>query len=152
MKFFSKDERNVVIGVLLVILVLSLFNFRIAERRARDNERRNDIGDLSGALNKYSTKNGAFPSSLNDLKNIIPSVPADPKGKEGYAYLYLTDGSHFQLYGSLESSDEAGYDDKIVRLNLKCGVKVCNMGKSDGKTPLDKSLQEYENELRPNKK
>jgi len=148
MKFFNKEETKVVVGVLLVILVLCLYNFRIAERRARDNERRNDLGDLSTGINRYHAKNGVYPNSLSDLKGYLDSIPKDPKAKDGsFSYLYLTDGSHFQLLASLESSDEAGYDPKIVVRNLKCGNQICNLGKSDGKTPLDKSLSEYENEL-----
>jgi len=37
---------------------------------------------------------------------------------------------------------------KIVKRNISCGVKVCNYGRSYSTTPLDKSLEEYENEIR----
>src|SRR5258707_2684645 len=153
MKLFNKEETKVIGGVLLVILVLSLFNFRIAERRARDNERRNDLGDLSTGINRYNAKNGVYPNSISDLKGYLDSIPMDPSARDGFSYLYLTDGTHFQVLASLESADEAGYDAKIAARRLKCGNKICNLGKSDGKTPLDKSLEEYENELgRMNKK
>ena len=153
MKIFNKEETKVVGGVLLVILLLSLFNFRIAERRARDNQRRNDLGDLSTGLNRYNAKNGVYPNSLADLKGYMDVISMDPQGRSGATYLYLSDGAHFQVFASLESKDEAGFDAKIEARNLKCGNKICNLGKSDGKTPLEKSLEEYENELgRANKK
>jgi type II secretory pathway pseudopilin PulG len=74
-------------------------------------------------------------------------LPQDPLFEKGYRYLYLSNGNRFQLYSSLEGADEAEYDSKIVARNLSCGSYICNFGLGYGATPLDKSLEEYENEL-----
>lgn len=74
-------------------------------------------------------------------------LPADPKSALGFAPRYISDGRLFQIYTALELTDADEYKSSIVARNLACGVNVCNAGRSYGVTPLDKSLQEYENEL-----
>ncbi|CAN5325485.1 hypothetical protein BH10PAT1_BH10PAT1_4340 [soil metagenome] len=149
MKIFSKSETKAVFIILLVVFVISFFNFRVALRRGRDNERENDLGDIAKMLNDYKDKNSIYPPALSAL----PVSPKDPGTPNGYSYLYITDGKFFQIYASLEGiKDEAEYNPKIASLNLKCGKFICNFGKSSGSVPLDKSLEEYENELIQNAK
>jgi len=144
MKIFSKAETIAVFLILLVIFTISFFNFKTALRRGRDNERENDLGDLAKLLDTYKEKNSIYPPSLTAL----PNPPKDPGTPNGYSYLYLTDGKHFQLYASLEGkTDESQYNPVIAKLSLKCGNYICSYGKSDSTTPLDKSLEVYENEL-----
>lgn len=75
-------------------------------------------------------------------------IPGDPKGTEGLAYLYLSNTVRFQIFSYLEGkSDEIGYDESIVKRGLTCGVGfTCSFGKSYA-SPLDRSIEEYENEL-----
>ncbi len=82
-----------------------------------------------------------------DYPPYIKNLPMDPKSKEGRTYLYFSDGKHFQVYAALESEDEDEYDPSVVDRNLDCGGVICNFGRSDGKTPLDKSIEAYNNEL-----
>jgi type II secretory pathway pseudopilin PulG len=77
----------------------------------------------------------------------LENLPKDPQSDKGAQYLYLSTGSHFQLYAALESSNQDEYNPSIVARNLSCGNRICNFGLANGETPLDKSLQEYENEL-----
>lgn len=187
MKFFSKQE-IIGVGIILVVLsVISFFNFRISLARARDAQRKNDLGLLTDVLSAFSSDFGYFPLSSEDGKILackgpnttydkvkkvwlnliacewgvdtirdlsdtakepyIKNLPLDPKSKDGYSYLYLSNGRRFQLYAALERKDQDEYDLKIVQRNLKCGNQICSFGKSYGSTPLDKSIQEYENEL-----
>ena len=143
MKFFSKQETIAVFFILTFIFLISFFNFRIALRRGRDNERVNDLSDIGKILDEYKSKNSIYPPSLLSLLN----VPKDPSTPNGRSYLYLTDGKFFQLYASLEGSGESEYSQKVYNLNLKCGKFVCNFGRGSGGIPLDKSIQEYENEI-----
>jgi len=75
------------------------------------------------------------------------TLPSDPHHTYGTKYLYVSDTSHFQIYAALESDHEDEYNENIVARDLRCGEQICNFGRSDGRTPLDKSLEEYENEL-----
>lgn len=78
----------------------------------------------------------------------IPNLPTDPTHNEGARYHYISNGRNFQIYAALEGRDEAEFDAAIEARGLMCGNKICNFGRGFGATPLDKSLEEYENELR----
>jgi len=75
------------------------------------------------------------------------TLHVDPKNSDGIKYVYKSNIKRFQLYAYLESETDVEKKDAIANLNIECGIKICNYGKATGKTPLDKSLQEYENEL-----
>ncbi len=144
-KFFTKQEFVAVCIILTVIAVISFFNFQIALRRGRDNERINDLSDIAKMLNDYKETSTGYPPDLSYLKR----APKDPGTKNGYSYLYFTNGKFFQLYASLEGkTDESQYNEAVQKLNFMCGNFVCNFGRSSGNIPLDKSIEEYENELK----
>lgn len=88
------------------------------------------------------------------LKNIftgdvyMENLPTDPHHNEGARYYYISNGRYFQIYAALEGSDEDEYNESIVARNIMCGNRVCNFGRGFMQTPLDKSIEEYENELR----
>lgn len=185
MNFFSKEEIRAIGIIFGLLIVFSAPNFLVSLRRARDAQRKADIGSVYEALNKYQTDFGTFPLSVEgkiaacapakvikqEPKNIIvfspcnwgqdslrdladpdyppylKNIPADPLTKDGFAYYYLANGSRYQIYGALEGKTEAEYDPKIVARNLPCGAKICNFGKAYGRTPLDKSIEKYENEI-----
>lgn len=94
-------------------------------------------------------------SDVNDsgYESYLKTIPVDPKGSQGYSYLYISDTYLFQLYAYLEGEDgENEYRRGIVDRGLKCGINECNFGKAYGETPLEISLQEYENEINSGKK
>jgi len=75
-------------------------------------------------------------------------IPQDPKAKEKVAYYYISNSERFQLYSYLEGENsEEGYNLGIVDRSLSCGNKICSFGKSYGETPLNISIEEYEQEL-----
>lgn len=91
--------------------------------------------------------------SLRDISDptypaYLERLPTDPHHRRGVRYFYISTGSHYQLFAALEGEDEAEYDEAIVKRNILCGTRVCNYGLSYADTPLDKSLEEYENEIR----
>jgi type II secretory pathway pseudopilin PulG len=198
MKFFTKQESIVVSLILTFIVSLTLLNLRISLRRARDVQRRVDLGTLYNALNDYQRDFGFYPPSNDDgrivackadnfdevvekLKNsseldldlyftglrpcdwgkdsfsdilgenqddYISLLPRDPQATKGFRYYYISNLRRFQVYAYLEGeTTEVGYSSDIVIRNIDCGSSVCNFGRASGSTALDKSLQEYENEL-----
>jgi type II secretory pathway pseudopilin PulG len=198
MKPFSKHETFVVSGILIFVVLITFYNLSISIRRARDAQRKADLGAISDALHKYFEDFGFFPPSENgkilacksdefdrkfeeikkeeifdrskffailapcqwgkdSLRDVsdntydpyLTSLPQDPKTGKGITYLYLSNTKRFQVYTHLEGGkSEDGYDEGIVKRNLACGPGfICSFGKSSGVTPLDKSIEEYENEL-----
>jgi len=188
MKFFTKNELKIIGSILLFISIISFFNFRISIRRARDNQRKNDLGTLQSALEKYASATGMFPLSSPDGKIIacvgpdtyfdeelltwvnvkacdwgkddledfasdedktifMSPIPIDPKNLDGVSFIYLSNGKRYQLLAHLEGEDEAEYNYDIKKRDIMCGNEVCNYGRAFSNTPLDKSIEEYENEL-----
>lgn len=198
MKFFSKNEMKGVGIILTFIVIASLVNFSLAERRARDAQRKVDLGTIYNALGRYHQDFGFFPlgsldgkikacqpddfealtrqlanegefnikrylealfpcewgkDALADLSDdtypaYLKTIPTDPKQEKNISYFYFSNGRRFQIYAYLEGEEtEAGFSREVIARNIACGEMVCNFGRAFGETPLDKSLQEYENEL-----
>lgn len=82
----------------------------------------------------------------------LARIPVDPHNQKGTQYFYISNGNRYQIFASLESSNEPEWSEEIVKRNLKCGNKICNFGIAFGSTPLDKTIEEYENELNSIKK
>ena len=77
----------------------------------------------------------------------LKSIPKDPKADEGLTYFYISNLNRYQIYAYLEGGDsEIGFREGIVKRDLPCGSKICNFGKAYSETPLEKSIEEYENE------
>jgi len=186
MHFFNKQETFIVGLIILAIIGVSIPNFATSIMRARDSQRKNDLGTLKNGLATFQNDLGSYPLSSSDGKilacdpverttsnkqtfieygpcdwgkdaladELAPTYPAyikplaqDPKSREGAFYLYFSNGARFQVYAHLEVETDDEYDPKIVARRLACGDQICNFGKSSGDTPLEKSIEEYENEL-----
>ncbi len=78
----------------------------------------------------------------------VDNVPKDPSYQEGFSYRYVSNGTYFQLLAHLEGEgEEVEIRPEIALRELTCGTVICNFGKTYEDVPLDKSLEEYENEL-----
>lgn len=86
-------------------------------------------------------------SMSEDGQNYLESLPSDPRHLDGRRYLYLSNGRYFQIFAALEGDDIEVRQD-IIERNLICGTETCNFGVSSDNAPLEKSIEEYENELR----
>lgn len=175
MKFFTKKEFLEIAIILAVLIVVSLPNFIVSLRRARDAQRKNDLGAMENALNRFNNDFGFYPLSSQDgrivacspnlepcdwgkdaladpsdssFPSYLPVIPIDPDNKKGVSYRYISNAKRFQILASLEGDVEDEYDEAILARDIKCGTVICNSGKASGKTPLDKSLEEYENDLK----
>jgi type II secretory pathway pseudopilin PulG len=197
MKFFSKNEAFGIIVILTLILAASLYNFRISLRRARDAQRKADLGQIANAVGAFQNDFGFYPPSLDgkivackkegvddyteyadlliskdskiDLFEIyapcewgkdslsdvfdseyppyVKTLPQDPRSSMGAHYTYISNENRFQLYAGLEGKDEDDAQSAIAERNISCGVRMCDFGRASGETPLEKSIEEYENEL-----
>lgn len=179
MKFFSKSESKALFVIFAFLIFISTPNFIVSLRRARDAQRKADVGSIQDALYRYQADFGTFPlavdgkiaacqpvsykevagiktpvfspcdwgkSSLADLSDSSypPYLKVIPSG----SYHYFSNGSRFQIYGSLEGRSEDEYDESIIKRNISCGPSVCNFGKSSGRTPLNISIEEYEDSIK----
>lgn len=196
MKKFTAEELKITGIILIVLITISLINFRNALRLGRDADRKTALGEVHNALNQYQNDFGFFPPSSPDGKIVacrkegvdyekgfiesttknraeflaeifapcewgkdsladvtdpgypsyISPLPQAPYAKKGEGFFYASNTGIFQLYGALEGKSEDEYDEGIEALGIPCGERICNFGKATGKVPLDKTLEEYENE------
>ena len=148
--FFTKDELKGLAIIFLILIAISVPNFVVSIKRSRDVTRKNDIRDIAEAANMYHEEFQKFPANIDDLSGFLPAVPRDPESVNGVDYIYLSNGSRYQVYASLEDKKQDEYEVNIEKRNISCGARICNFGRAYGETPLDKSLEEYENEIYAN--
>lgn len=174
MKFFSKNELLGILIIFIVLAGISAPNFVASWQRSRDATRKDDLFYVMKLLEAYTEPGRKFPLSSSDgriiacfktgeeakydnkgnIVNFIPcewgqdsfmgKLPIDPQGAKGVAYFYISDGDRYQIYGSLERSDQDEYDTKVVKRNIICGNRVCNFGRGYSNTPVDISIEEFE--------
>lgn len=86
MKLFSKEELRAVLFILFIIVIFSFPNFIVSLRRARDAQRKADIGSIYSALNEFQSDFGSFPLAKNGKiaicspfykKELIPTTKKD---------------------------------------------------------------------------
>ncbi len=89
MKPFTKKETLSVIIIFLVLIGISVPNFMLSFRRARDQARRNDIGAISDALDAYKEDFKIFPYSSLDGKIVacIKEGEAAVKDEKGRTHV-----------------------------------------------------------------
>ncbi len=110
-------------------------------------------GEINSTTGTYEFKACEWAiDSLIDISDpsylpYLSKIPYDPDKDKGASYYYLSNGKKYQIYAALEGRDEAEYDLKIEARKLSCGIKICNFGLASGALPLDKSIEEYENEM-----
>ena len=63
MKAFTRSETLAVLIIILFTASITFYNLNISLRRARDAQRRSDLGAIANALNKYRDDFGFFPPS-----------------------------------------------------------------------------------------
>lgn len=173
-RFFSKKDFRVIASIFFVLIIIISLNLQVSLRKGRDSVRKNDLSALQGALDKYLSKYREFPEShdgkivgcfkddthfdekLGKYLNLracewgvdgfegLEKLPRDPYYDKGRDYLYLSNGSKYQIFISLEGKSEAEYTESVVRRRLSCGDVTCNYGKSYGGVPIEMSLEEYE--------
>lgn len=171
MRIFTKGEAIAVSIILLTLFVVSFFNFKTALMRSRDLQRKNDNGYLTKGLEDFKTDFAFYPPSTKDgkisacnggctwgkdaLRDIsdlsyppyMSIIPADPDTGLGASYTYVSDGEHYQILAALEDQSDVEYNPQLAALKIMCGTRICNFGRASTGVPLDKTLQEYNNEL-----
>ncbi|MEK7182974.1 MAG: type II secretion system protein [Patescibacteria group bacterium] len=116
-------------------------------------------GDLP-ALSAQAGQAGVIPCEWGVDKLVNPSdasaaaylnpIPLDPKQGQGFSSFYLSNGSTFQIFASLESRNDPERSTVIERWGLVCGRVVCNHGITLSRAPVKELLKVTESEeLKP---
>lgn len=155
--------------ILVVIIALSVYNFQMSQRRARDAQRKADLVSIGGALSQYISDFGSVPPAeggkilacgtwtsvsscrwgldkLADLADptypvYLDRIPQDPKFRDGFTYVYFSNANQFQLLARLEDKNDVEVNYGILVRGVACGQVFCNYGIASGGTLLDRDLE-----------
>lgn len=108
-KGFTLIELLVTMGIISVLSSMAVFNFNQSRMRARDVQRKSDLGQLMKALELYKIDNGTYPGTYTnpDTDNFQPQLLNgeytkvtfnDPKGSDWAKYKYLNLGGDTMKY------------------------------------------------------
>ena len=126
------------VTVLSVLAAVGLGQYRTSQLKARDSQRKADLGNLARALEMYYNDYRAYPlpdesgrisidgvgldwgtefSTSDTLyMKILPKDPLDPE----HCYCYESDGSYYALYAYLENENDPDYQSGY-QCNSICG-------------------------------
>ena len=108
---FTLTEILIAIALIAVFTVIPVLAYNSFIKQSRDNQRKQDLGQIQSALEMYKQSNGVYPESLNDLLDApgyIAEIPVDPLAGEDVP------GGGGAEYGYLYSSDEDGVSYSIM--------------------------------------
>lgn len=92
---FTLIELVLVVAIVGIISTMGITSFIGTQGRARDAQRKNDLGETKKALElyRYDSQGGAFypsqanlPSLANPPRSYIKRIPNDPKTGTAYSY------------------------------------------------------------------
>lgn len=85
MKRFTKSELTSLVVIFLILIIISVPNFVVSLRRARDQVRKDDMGALVHSLDAYFADFGIFPPAAPDGRIMACKKPGDSvtKDKDG---------------------------------------------------------------------
>lgn len=150
---FTLIELLVVIGIIAVLSALLFTNFSGVRERARDLQRKSDLGQIKGALRLYYNDYQQYPAhnASGEIMGCgidgiaacawgtvfsagagpviyMTQLPSDPLSGSSYTYTQV-DEDQFTITTTLENVS----DDSAAKSQLKCGAQassavyvVCN--------------------------
>ena len=153
---FTLMELMVVMVIIGILATIVAGNFVQAKLRARDAQRKNDLGQMQRTMEAYYNDYGIYPSFLSSdmawgaifvdpatevtYMNQLPNDPQQPASQ--FLLLVSTDGIKYQLFAHLENTKD---DDISTHANVTtrlCGTtSYCNYVVTSSNTTVSEVLQ-----------
>ena len=123
---FTFIEMLVVLTIIVVLSVMGMVNFRVANRKARDGRRQGDLQEIRAALELYRTDTRLYPLALATLvPTYMGELPVDPLAD--YAYYYSSAaGLTYSLCASLELETGTGCGSVACGTGGTCNYEITN--------------------------
>ncbi len=157
---FTLVELLVVMAIIGVLAALGVGNYVSTQAKARDSQRKQDLRQLSNALELYLGDYGRYPfdsggriagcpsttstpcswgsGTFTDGNTVyMKTVTADPSSSYFYVYEVSSDGQKFRIFVYLENSQDP---DIVATLTTDCGAQLCNFGTASPNTNLTDSF------------
>lgn len=125
-KGFTLLELLITITILSILATVGLGQYRSSQMKARDAQRKADLGNIARALEMYYNDHESYPLAdggrisvegvgldwgtefSTDDAIYMKALPKDPQDPEHY-YCYESDGSYYALYAYLENENDPDY-------------------------------------------
>lgn len=143
-KGFTLIELLVTMGIIAVLTGLSIFNFNQSRVRARDVQRKSDLGQLMKAVELYKNDQGSYPPESTGFQTVLQSneyikkLFTDPKGDVDWrAYEYKVDSyGGYYLMACLENKADTAKTTNTTLCNLFIDLSSCTCG--PGNDPVNR--------------
>lgn len=144
---FTLIELLIVIVIIGILVTMGIFAFQSSQKKSRDARRKEDLSQISKALEMYNNDRGAYPNDSSgriagcestftspcewgsifgngSTVTYMIKLPKDPTSTWQYMYKYATKG--YYLYARLENAQDVSVpaDGKVY--DVICGAYNCN--------------------------
>lgn len=156
---FTLMELLIVMVILSILVAIATGAYASSSRRGRDNRRKNDLRNITTALEAYFNDKGQYPTGVGGIMTgcgtgdtgacnwggefrdqyntlymvLIPEDPVTPQ-----TYYYVSGGTSYRLYAKLENTLDAGNGvDQTGYAGTNCsksGTVECTYGLASGNT------------------
>ncbi len=127
---FTLMELMVVMAILGILITVGLTSYKSVQMKSRDGRRKNDLRQISAALEAYYNDKSKYPSddgsgaivgcgasdaqncscgsAMQDKNSVVymPELPCDPALGRRYYYDAVGNNS-YQLYGRIENTEDS---------------------------------------------
>ena len=148
---FTLIELMVVIVIIGILVTMGIFAFQSSQKKSRDARRKEDLSQISKALEMYNNDHGAYPPASADglikgcgigftepcdwtttfgndsTVTYMVKLPKDPTSTWNYMYKEATKG--YYLYARLENLEDSSFPESgpIEYTDVYCASGVyCN--------------------------